>query len=180
MTTDSLVDDVVHLLEEDHRLVEHRFEEFDVAEPAMRRELFWKLTNELVLHEVAAEVVVYPAVRKLPGGGQIADARIAEQTAAEEQLAQIEKVDPESTEFVHALSTLKEVVLDHAQAEEKTAFLLLLGAVAPEERVELGLRYVKAKDAAPMHAQDTPAGNESFDPVAALVNRVRDAAGAVC
>lgn len=60
---------------------------------------------------------------------------------------------------------------------------MLLGAVAVDERVELGRRYVKAKDAAPTHphphAPDTPPGNVVLGPVAALVDRVRDAAATV-
>jgi hemerythrin superfamily protein len=33
-----------------------------------RAEAFWQLTELLVRHEVAEEVVVYPALRKLTGG----------------------------------------------------------------------------------------------------------------
>lgn len=107
MSTVSPVDDVVRLLEEDHRLVEQRFAEVSTAGASTRGELFWKLTNDLVRHEVAEEVVVYPALRKLPGGDQIADARIAEQSEAEEQLAKMEKMDAESPEFVRDLASLK-------------------------------------------------------------------------
>jgi iron-sulfur cluster repair protein YtfE (RIC family) len=183
MSTVPPVDDVVRLLEEDHRAVEQRFSELSGAGAATRAELFWKLTNDLVRHEVAEEVVVYPAIRELQGGDRIADARIAEQSEAEEQLAKMEKMDAESPEFVRELATLKAAVLEHAKAEEQTAFSMLLGAVSPERRVELGQRYMKAKDAAPTHphphAPDTPPGNVVLGPVAALVDRIRDAAAAV-
>jgi hemerythrin superfamily protein len=178
-----LSDDVVQLLEEDHRLVEKRLAEFDTAGAPQRGALFWKLTNDLVRHEVAEELVVYPALRQLPGGDQIADARIAEQSEAEEHLAKMEKMDAEGPEFVRELATLKVAVLEHAKAEEETAFAMLVGNMAPDARVELGMRYVKAKDAAPTHphphAPDTPPGNVVLGPVAALIDRVRDAAAAV-
>jgi hypothetical protein len=145
--------------------------------------LFWKLTNDLVRHEVAEELVVYPALRDLPGGAQIADARIAEQSEAEERLARMEKLDAESPQFVTELATLRSAVLEHAKAEEETALAMLLGAVAPDKRIELGQRYVSAKDAAPSHphphAPDTPPGNMVLGPVAALIDRVRDAAASV-
>ena len=96
MSTASPIDDVVELLEEDHRLVEHRFAELDKAGATTRSELFWKLTNDLVRHEVAEEVVVYPVIRELPGGEEVASSRIAEQSEAEEQLAKMEKLDAES------------------------------------------------------------------------------------
>ena len=183
MSTDSPVDDVVRLLEEDHRLVARRLEQLADAGPSTRGELFWKLTNDLVRHEVAEELVVYPALRDVPGGDQVADARIAEQSAAEEQLAAMEKMDAESPEFVAALGTLRSAVLDHARAEEDSAFVLLVGALAPADRVELGLRYVKAKDAAPTHphphAPDTPPGNVVLGPITALIDRIRDAAATV-
>lgn len=183
MTTQAPVDDVVLLLAEDHRLVEQRLSQLSEAGPATRGELFWKLTNDLVRHEVAEEMVVYPELRALPGGEAIADARIAEQSEAEEQLAKMEKMDAESPEFVRELATLKASVLEHAKAEEETAFAMLHAAVAPDKRIELGQRYVKAKDAAPTHphphAPDTPTGNVVLGPVAALIDRVRDAAAAV-
>jgi|GEM_PF-5487241 len=52
MSTMSPADDVLELLEQD---------------------LFWKLTNDLVRHEVAEERVVYPLLRGLPGGETVAD-----------------------------------------------------------------------------------------------------------
>ncbi len=183
MSPTSPVDDVIGLLEEDHRLVEQRFAELTTAGASTRGELFWKLTNDLVRHEVAEEIVVYPAIRKLPGGDSVADSRIDEQSEAEEQLAKMEKMDAESPEFVQALAALRASVLEHAKAEEESAFAMLLGAVPSDQRAELGQRYVKAKQAAPTHphphAPDTPPGNVVLGPVAALVDRVRDAAAAV-
>lgn len=183
MATYENPDDVVRLLEEDHQLVKSRLEALSGAPADGRGELFWKLTNDLVRHEVAEEVVVYPALRDVPGGGEVADARIAEQSEAEEKLAKMEKMDAASPEFAQELSALKGAVLEHAKAEEETAFAMLLGAVAPETRIELGQRYMKAKDAAPTHphpnAPDTPPGNVVMGPLAALVDRVRDAAASV-
>lgn len=183
MTTAVPTDDLIRLLEEDHRLVEVRLSELDTAGGASRGELFWKLTNDLVRHEVAEEIVLYPALRRVPGGDQVADARIAEQSEAEELLAKMEKLDAESEEFVRDLAALKAAVLEHAKAEEETAFAMVLGSLGPDDRVELGKRYAKAKEAAPTHphphAPDSPPGNVMLGPVAALVDRVRDAAAAV-
>jgi hemerythrin superfamily protein len=180
MSIDSPADDVVRLLEEDHRLVEARLSELSLAGAPSRGELFWKLTNDLVRHEVAEETVIYPVLRRLPGGDAVADARIAEQSSAEERLAKMERMDAASPEFADEFTELKAAVLEHAEAEEKTAFAMILGNVPADERIELGLRYVKAKDAAPTHphphAPDTPPGNVVLGPVAAFIDRVRDAA----
>lgn len=180
MTTTQSTDDVVRLLKEDHRQVEVMLGRFDTIGAAEREDYFCNLTHELVRHEVAEETVVYPAVRKVPGGDQVADARIAEQSDAEELLAKMEKLDPKSAEFASDFATLKAAVLAHATAEEQTAFAMLDADVAPDKRRELGQRYVKAKEAAPTHphphAPDTPPGNTVLGPVAALVDKIRDAA----
>lgn len=183
MTTAPVPDDVIKLLKEDHRLVEKRLQEFDSAGASTRGELFWKLTNDLIRHEVAEEMVVYPRLRDLPGGPAVADRRISEQSEAEQLLAKMEKMDAESPEFVRELALLKASVLEHAKAEEETAFSMLEAGVTPDELVAMGERYVKAKDAAPTHphphAPDRPPGNVVLGPVAALIDRVRDAAAAV-
>ena len=174
--------DLVQLLEQDHRLVEQLLAEFDTVSLSGRNELFWRLTHELVRHEAAEENVVYPALRDLPGGPEIADARIEEQAEAEQKLAAMEKLDAEGDEFARQMITLRSAVLTHAKAEETTAFVLLRGSLPSPQQVELGARYTKAKEAAPTHphphSPDRPPGNVVMGPVAALVDKIRDAASA--
>lgn len=174
--------DIVQLLQEDHRQVEQLLAEFDTVSLAGRNELFWTLTHELVRHEVAEEIVVYPAVRDLPGGAAIADARVEEQADAEERLAKMEKLDAEDEAFARQMITLRSAVLTHAKAEETSVFVLLRDSLPAEQRLELGARYTRAKEAAPTrphpHAPDTPPGNVLLGPVTALIDKIRDAASA--
>jgi iron-sulfur cluster repair protein YtfE (RIC family) len=176
-------DTVIALLLEDHRSVERRFGEFETAGPQARPELFWKLTDELVRHEVAEEVVIFPALRKLPGGDVIARARIEEQSEAESQLARMEKLDPTAPEFMAELTDLKAAVLEHAGREETEAFPLLATGLVGSDEVMLAEKYQSAKRAAPNHphphAPDTPPGNTVLGPIAALVDRIRDAANGI-
>lgn len=175
--------DLVSLLEQDHQVVQDAFREIDQAGAERLPELFWSLTELMVRHEVAEEIVVYPALKKLPAGKAIANARIAEQSAAEEDLARMEKLDPRSEEFAEALGALEQAVLEHAQREEKEAFPLLVNRLTSEDLVKMGERYIKAKNASPTHphphAPDTPPGNRVMGPVAALVDRIRDAGRSV-
>ncbi len=175
--------DLLDLLEADHRQVELLLGEFDSVSPTRRKELFCQLTHELVRHEVAEELVVYPALRDLPGGDRIADTRISEQAEAEERLAKMEKMDAESDGFARQVITLRSAVVTHAKAEETSAFTMLRDAVPAEQRVELGARYTKAKEAAPTHphphSPDTPPGNVVLGPVAALIDKMRDSAARV-
>jgi hemerythrin superfamily protein len=142
--------------------------------------MFWELTNELVRHEVAEEEILYPEVRKaLPQGDQLADERIKEQSEAEELLAQMEKSGTNDQAFMAQLQKLRREVLAHAENEETLVFAPLGSALDEDRRQQMGSRYQKAKAAAPTHphpnAPDTPPGNMALGPVAALIDRARDA-----
>jgi hemerythrin superfamily protein len=172
--------DIVMLLERDHQSIEAMFSRFD-AEPMSRwDQVFCDLTHTLVAHEVAEEQVVYPALRRdAPGGEQIADSCIHEQSAAEELLDVMERDGVEAPEFPTRLAELRRAVLAHAQHEEREVFPALRAVEDTGRRDEIGRRYERAKSMAPTHphphAPDTPPGNVTLGPVTALVDRMRDA-----
>jgi hemerythrin superfamily protein len=178
--TNTQTRDIVELLTNDHREAALLLDQICAAGPESRQEQFWNLVPALVQHEVAEEVVVYPAIRRdAPNGDSEADARLAEQQEAEVKLAAMEKMDPTSTQFAGELESLRQAVLDHAHAEEAEVFPLLEKLESPQDRQELGARYEKAKATAPTrphpHAPDTPPGNVVVGPVAALFDKARDA-----
>jgi hemerythrin superfamily protein len=168
------------LLKADHQTAEALLARFDTTDVSGRDGYFCELVHTLVGHEVAEELVVYPAVRDAaPDGGRVADARLSEQAEAERVLADMEGLDSSTGEFVAKMYQLRDAVLAHASAEESTAFRILEAASTPEQRMELGDRYEKAKAKAPTHphphAPDTPPGNKLLGPIAALFDRARDA-----
>ncbi|MGA2211562.1 MAG: hemerythrin domain-containing protein [Acidimicrobiales bacterium] len=170
---------VVELLQSDHQRVEVKLSDLDaMADPSLAN-YFCELREELVRHEVAEETVVYPAVRQLQGGDKIADSCIEEQSEAEELLADMEKVQDDVSKLRTELGRLRSAVLKHAKHEESEVFPLLKGSLPEEDLVRLGQRYEKALAAAPTHphphAPDTPPGNLVAGPLAALVDRARDA-----
>jgi hemerythrin superfamily protein len=164
----------------DHQHVRESFAKFETADRAQWWDMFVDLTHDLVKHEVVEEEVVYPEVRKaLPDGDALADARIHEQSEAEELLSTMEKKGPDDKDFAANLTKLRSAVLAHAESEEQTVFMPLSTAVKQDRLEELGERYEKAKAMAPTHphphAPDTPPGNILLGPVAALADRMRDA-----
>jgi hemerythrin superfamily protein len=172
--------DIISELLRDHQQVKQMFARIEQATFAKQRDMFWDLTNELVRHEVAEEEIVYPEVRKVvPNGERLAEARIKEQSKAEELLAEMEKADTDDNQFPTHLQKLQEAVLQHAEKEETLVFAPLGEALDADRRNHLGSRYCKAKAAAPTHphpnAPDTPPANMALGPVAALVDRARDA-----
>ena len=96
---------------------------------------------------MAEEEVLYSAVRKyVDGGDDLADKRIEEQAEAERQLADMEKLDPQSWSSVFA--ELRDAVLQQAAEEEAHVFPALAHATHAHH-----------------HAPDTPPGNVLFGPV---------------
>lgn len=172
--------DVLTLLKQDHEAAEALLARFDPTEPTNRDEYFCELVQTLVGHEVAEELVVYPVVRDAGTEGEaVADARLSEQAEAERFLAEMERLDTPTAEFVAKMRQLRDDVVAHASSEETTAFPILKTATTEEQRQELGDRYLKARAKAPTHphphAPNTPPGNKLLGPIAALFDRARDA-----
>lgn len=179
-TANTTQNDIIGKLLKDHQEVKAMFARIEKASPSQLGDMFWELTNELVRHEVAEEEIVYPEVRKaLPNGDSLADARIHEQSEAEKLLDEMEKEGADAQDFRAHLEKLQKEVLAHAASEEQLVFTPLGEKLDADRRAKLGDRYEKAKAAAPTHphpkAPDAPPGNMALGPIAALVDRVRDA-----
>ena len=180
-TTQESQTDIVKILIEDHQEVKQFFERFDADMDLEARDgLFRELTATIVRHEVAEEETVYPALRETGEQGErVADARIHEQSEAEELPRSMEQMDVMSESFELAFHRLHGAVLQHAQNEESEAFPLLERLTSPEDRLRMGERYEHAKESAPSHphphAPDTPPGNRIAGPIAAVADQVRDA-----
>ncbi len=174
-----MAEDIVNLLKSDHQEAKALLQKFDSTGPENREEYFCEVVQNLVGHEVAEELVVYPVIRESPSGDTVADARLSEQSEAEQLLADMESDDPSSAEFAQKFNKLRSAVLIHAEAEESTVFPLLERSTSADRRSSLGMHYNKAKDRAPTHphphAPDKPPGNKLLGPIAAMFDRARDA-----
>jgi HAD superfamily hydrolase (TIGR01509 family) len=171
---------LVDRLSEDHTRVEEALSRLPQIGLRGLEQYFCELHEMLVRHEVAEELIVYPAFRDaVPNGDAIADARIAEQSKAEAKLKAMEKENASTESFRAQLEELKTEVLEHAIAEEREVFPLLRQHLSHDDLVALGDRYEKAIRSAPTHphphAPDSPPGNVVLGPVAALMDRMRDA-----
>ena len=173
-------EDVVSSVRADHDKVEHLLSSLDSTADTGLAEYFCQLREELVRHEVAEELIVYPAFRRnVPGGDAIADRRISEQSEAEAALARLEKHENEPVVLRAGLLQLRRDVLEHAENEEREVLPALETHTKAKDLQDLGQRYRKALDSAPTHPHphmpDTPPGNVLLGPIAAVVDRMRDA-----
>lgn len=174
--------DIVTLVQGDHRTIRALFGRIEGCAPSEREQVWPELLRTLAVHEVAEEMVVFPAVRVITDEhGPALEARIAEQVQAEKLLVQMEDMDPASDEFAGALAILKSSVLEHAAAEEREVLPLIAQNDTALDRPTLGARYVDAQRRAPTHphpnAPHRPPGNMVVGPVASLFDRIRDHLG---
>ena len=164
--------DLLQVIDEEHTAIKQLFNTLR-DDPSDINELI----KFLVSHEVAEETVPFPIARKLPDGDRIVDARIDEQSTAEEELDRIESLDnPEDRKA--ALKKLEQSVIDHAEEEERTVYALLKEHCTKAQLEEMGEKFLKVKAIAPTHphpaAPDTPPLNKVMGPAAGLADRLRD------
>jgi len=145
---------------------------------AARQKAFDALRETLARHETAEEMVVRPLTRRFDDGDAIADARMNEENESKVVLAELEKLDIASVEFARTFEQFAKAVLEHALAEEAYEFPLLRSNLDEDRLEEAEEHLLLAEKTAPTHphpAAKTTAMNYAAGPVAALVDRARDA-----
>jgi hemerythrin superfamily protein len=173
-------DDITALLEQDHEAIRERLLELETADPDDRATLFAELTSALTRHEVAEEMVVYPAIRHEQGGAAVVEALLGEETAIEQLLAHIAQLDPCTEEFMGALRDLRAAVLSHAGHEEEQVVPMLLSLDRGTHLSLLGQKFRGEKLGAPTHPHPhlphSALGNKVLGPFVSFIDRMRDPA----
>ncbi|HSY00260.1 MAG TPA: hemerythrin domain-containing protein [Streptomyces sp.] len=171
--------DVVALLMRQHGDIRNLFDEVEASGGQERRDAFRRLVRLLAVHETAEEEVVHPfARRSLPGGEKVVEDRLAEERAAKETLAALDDVDTDDPKFMPLLMKLRKDVQEHARAEERYEFTHIRRN-ADAGNLAAMARAVKAAEAMaptrPHPGVESGAANVALGPVAALMDRTKDA-----
>ncbi|MEU0672188.1 hemerythrin domain-containing protein [Streptomyces sp. NPDC006172] len=171
--------DVVSLLMRQHGDIRNLFDEVERGEGAERREAFHRLVRLLAVHETAEEEVVHPYVRrKVAGGEQVVAERLEEEKQAKETLAALDDMDTDDPKFLPRLLALRQDVQSHARAEERYEFIHLR-RTADAATLAAMAKGVKAAEAMaptrPHPGVESAAENVALGPVAALMDRTKDA-----
>ncbi len=171
--------DAVEVVLDQHQHARELFSRLEDAPPETRQDVFDQLLRLLAVHETAEEEVVYPALRRIPGGDEIADARTAEEDAAKKALSQLERMGTHNDEFGPRLLQFRDMVLAHAEREEEEALPLLRDHVEAEQLRQMAASFLLAEAMAPTHphphSPESAVGNLLTGPFLAMVDRVRDA-----
>jgi hemerythrin superfamily protein len=178
MADDHSDEDVISLLERQHREIREIFAHLELATEGGRQDLFRGLVRLLAVHETAEEEVVHPAVRVAAGGEAVVDARIDEERRAKELLSTLDRMGPDAEGFDTLLLQLHNDVLAHAENEEQEEFPRLRAA-HDQQRLRGMAAAVRAAEAmAPTHPHpgvDSATANLLAGPPAAIMDRARDA-----
>ncbi|MEU8472469.1 hemerythrin domain-containing protein [Streptomyces sp. NPDC029006] len=171
--------DVVALLMRQHGDIRNLFDEVERSEGEERREAFRRLVRLLAVHETAEEEVVHPFVRRaVSGGEQVVRDRLAEEKAAKETLAALDDMDTDDPAFMPRLMKLRTDVQEHARAEERYEFSHIRRSTDVTNLATMA-KAVKAAEAMaptrPHPGVQTAAANIALGPVAALMDRTKDA-----
>ncbi|MFJ4876312.1 hemerythrin domain-containing protein [Streptomyces sp. NPDC088745] len=171
--------DVVSLLMRQHGDIRNLFDEVEATKGDERRDAFRRLVRLLAVHETAEEEVVHPFARRgLPGGRQVVEDRLAEEKAAKESLAALDGLDTDDPTFMPRLLKLRADVQAHARAEERYEFAHIRRSTDITELASMA-KAVKAAEAMaptrPHPGVESAAANMALGPVAALMDRTKDA-----
>ena len=175
--------DATELLTRDHREVEQLFAQYKEGDDETRRSAAEDIIRELSIHAVIEEQVFYPTVRQeMPDTEGLVEHGIEEHQEVKEILASMDdSIDKAHTKaFAQKVERLEKAVGEHVQDEEEELFPKVREAMTKKRLDEMGKAMAEAKKAAPTRphpgAPSSPPGNLVAGSVAAVVDKVRDAA----
>jgi len=110
-----------------------------------RRRLYSELRGELLSHERAETMVVYPILGSYPAIGPIASAHEREASELEAEIKTVDALDPADQLWGNAFDRLVKLVKHHVDEEESDYFPKALDAIGSERAKELEGQYQIAR-----------------------------------
>jgi iron-sulfur cluster repair protein YtfE (RIC family) len=142
--------DPTNLLKLDHQRVKEMFAEIDELSErasAKARQLYAQIKQELQIHTRVEEEVVYPALERLriKESRKLAFEAYEEHAVAKQLMQEIDRGGARDERFRAKLKVLKDIVLHHAQEEEREIFPKLKRGLNREARERLGAQIIGVK-----------------------------------
>ena len=143
--------DALALLEKDHRMVRELLVELEKTTSRgtkKREELLARIAHEVEIHAALEEEIFYPAFRKK--GETHEDEKLFFEAEEEHKLVhatlpELRSTDPASELFGARAKVLKDLIVRHAEEEEKTLFPRVRKLMSREELEALGARLEERK-----------------------------------
>jgi len=125
------------LIEEQHRLVEDLFEQFESAKGAAKTRIFERIAGNLVAHDAIEREIFYPACEEALEDEDVLGESLVEHGVVEFCIFRADKNQGQD-EFDKYVTVLKEVVMHHVKEEEKELLPKAKRALGKERLEELG------------------------------------------
>ena len=171
-------EDVIEILLRQHARIREGFIQVKAATGVERRQRFAELRALLAAHEAAEEMVLRPVSSQL-AGTEVADARNAEEKAANRVLARLDGLDTAGDEFDTLFRQFQEMVLDHAAQEEVHEFPAVQKGRPANELASMGRVLLAVEKLGPTHPHPSTAGSPTLQwatgPFVSVLDRARDA-----
>jgi hemerythrin superfamily protein len=151
--TDEVTGDVVSLVRHDHDAIRVCFRAFDQLPRDRWGDLFAALANLLRRHELAEDMVVYPALRSVPGSSEIAAGRRQERSLLQRHLMRLEQLETFVAGLELELGELEASFVDHIEADELNTLLIVAGSYSCDELIDLGELYQLVMGLPPVTAE---------------------------
>ena len=174
--------DAITLLKRDHRTVEELFKRFEKAGDranTQKRQIVDRIIEELSVHAVIEEQVLYPVARAAVSGAEDTVLEsLEEHHIVKWVLSELERMQPTEERFDAKVTVLMENVRHHVKEEEGELFPNLRRALTKAQLDELGEALDEAKKSASTHphprSPDAPPANAVVGALAGVVDRVGD------
>jgi hypothetical protein len=171
--------DIVEYLVGQHMLIRDLAAEVVLSTGHQRREAFRELVRLLSVHETAEEEVVHPAARRAVADGDlVVGDRLQEEREAKELLRRLDGMDVDAPEFLPQFQRLRTAVVSHALYEQRYEFSRMRQHLPTVVRASMRTLAKAAEAGAPTHPHpgvESATANALVGPVAAIVDRARDA-----
>ena len=135
----------VRLLKQDHRQVEHWFDEFEqLNKPAEKLELFNRIALALKVHTQIEEEIFYPESRGEVEDDLLDEAQV-EHDGAKRLIADIEATQPDDELYDAKVKVLGEYIKHHVKEEEQPGGVFAQAKRGDEDLEEMGKRLEQRK-----------------------------------
>jgi hypothetical protein len=136
----------VTLLKQDHRQVEHWFDEYEqLEEPAEKQELFQKIAVALKVHTAIEEEIFYAEERGEVEDDMLDEAQV-EHDGAKKLIAEIEAMKPGDDLYDAKVKVLGEYIKHHVKEEEQPGGIFSQAKKGDEDLNEMGKRLKDRKE----------------------------------
>jgi len=150
------------------------------ASPRQRKATADELVMELSRHEVAEEMLLWPAVKdRADDGEELCTVALEQESTGKRLLNELAKTSPGNEEFDTLTHSVAAMLREHISYEQNIVWPRLRLRLSAEEASELGAQVERAKRRAPTrpHPNVPPRPDllKRIAPAAAVLDKARDA-----